>query len=161
MNTQQAVNHMLEEVAGRTGVSGLRLNDAGLCGLSYVDDLELVLECPENSPMLYLYAPLAPLPDQGTDPLFRQILTANFLGLETGGASFAIHDRYNSVMLCHREAIDRLDGSHGLEKLLSNFISMASHWKKALQPAAVPKPHPVDDGRPLRWEEIATHAIRI
>lgn len=160
MNTQQAVNHMLEEVAARTGVSGLRLNDAGLCGLSYIDDLELVLECPENSPLLYLYAPLAPLPDQGAEVLFRQILKANFLGLETGGASFAIHERYNSVMLCHREAIDLLEGNHGLEMLLSNFIAMASHWKKAFQPAC--SLEPLANGRsPIRWDEIATDAIRI
>jgi len=159
---------MLQEVAARTGVSGLQLDEAGLCGLSYADDLELVLECPENSPLLYLYAPLAPLPDQGVKALFRQVLKANFLGLETGGASFAIHDRYNSVMLCHREAIDRLEDDYALETLLSNFIAMAGQWKKTLQEsqrAFTPEPEPfLSHGRgdlPVRWDEIAAHGIRI
>ena len=152
---------MLEEVGARTGVSGLRLDDSGLCGLSYSDDLEVVLECPEGSPVLYLYAPLVSLPDRDAEELFRKILKANFLGLETGGASFAIHDRYNSIMLCHREVIDRMEDNYALEKLLSNFIAMASQWQKKLHQSSEIDSLPSRGDFSVHWDEIAPNAIRI
>ena len=123
----------------------MALSDEGVCTLGYGKGLDCVIEVPASYPVIYLRSPLMQLPPNDREALFKKLLTLNFLGIETGGASFAIDEEESTVVLWLSRRISDLDQT-GFETLLGNFLAVAEQWKLKLSPARLEDvPHRTDE----------------
>lgn len=125
------VNRLLAGLGQRIGVGGLALSSAGTCGFTLADRLQLAIELPEASAEFYLYSPMLPIPSIDAEPLFRRLLTMNLFCRETDGATFAISERLNSVVLCYGHGWADLDQT-GFDNILENFIVTAERLQQTL-----------------------------
>ena len=150
MTERGTVDNWLAGLAAGAGLDGLQLDERGCAALRYADDLDLMLELPEASPVLHLYAPVLLLAgDDGRQDVFRRLLALNLFGLETQGASFALDELNDRIVLQVPLLVGATDA--GLfERVLGNFIEAAQHWKRELgapdpsaaadEPASAPEP---------------------
>ena len=162
MKTHEAWSNMLSEISASTGIDDLTLDESGVCGLEYEGDLSLAIECPPDSPEVYMYAILAPLPEHDAKSCYERLLTANFLGLQTAGASLAISERHRALTLCSSEAVDRLDAT-ALQMQLGNFITTARRWKDDLAAESKHEASSLNavEMEEVHWEHIASTAMRV
>lgn len=100
MNSFTHVNTLLDALAQRYGIAGLRLNDAGMAALRLGDETELTFEFVAARDKLFVYAPLRDVP---ASPARRAAVLACALQLncmESGAADAVIAlDRYGETLL--------------------------------------------------------------
>ena len=131
MQTREIVNSWLQDI-GKKLNTHLFLEDSGLCVLNWKDDVEIIIEVPEEGNRIYLYSPLLDLSRyDDKEKLFEMVLKSGFLGKETGCASFGIDEDNNYLMLWYSFLASTVDVI-GFENVLGNFILMAYIWKKRL-----------------------------
>ncbi|HQU08733.1 MAG TPA: CesT family type III secretion system chaperone [Opitutales bacterium] len=122
------INEWLKELALSAGIPHLKLDAHRLCALKYANKLDFVIELPDNSPLVYMYSPLINLSEVANPlPLYDRILKANFFCLDTRGATFAIDERNNRVILSYGHLIDELD-SQKFQRIVGNFLETAFDW---------------------------------
>jgi hypothetical protein len=141
MSETTRVNAWLAELAAKAGIDGLALDDQGCAALRYSTDLDVMIELPEQSPVLQIYAPMLPLSVGGpsAESTYRQLLAANLFALETRGASFALDEANERVLLQYQVVIDATDAA-GFERILGNFLDAAAMWKSRLGSAPDQEP---------------------
>ena len=64
--------------------------------------------------------------------LCRRLLSASFLGAQTDGAAFAVHDSLGVIVLWKRFS-DVFADVHELEKAIDGFLAQTIAWKKHLK----------------------------
>ncbi len=121
---------LLDELGRVLGVS-LKLSDKGTCGLFFDED-EVIFELHEGQ--LYLIADLGPA--EGRQDAYGRLLEANYLGQESGQATFGV-DTGRMEFTLHRI----LDGDMSypeFERILTIFVQAIRYWKEWLtQPRPV------------------------
>lgn len=146
-----AVQQWLARLGAATGLDGLQLDDNGCLALRYGEGLELMLELPEGSPVAHLYAPVLQLggDEAGLLATFRRLLALNLFALETQGATFALDEMHQRIVLQYPLVVQATDA--GLfERVLGNFIETAQRWQAQLASgAAEPGPPPFAEPPPL------------
>ncbi|MGF1562903.1 MAG: CesT family type III secretion system chaperone [Geminicoccaceae bacterium] len=116
------MNSLLGNLGMKLGIANLMLSDQGTCAFDYKDELEITIELPEASEQIYIYAVVTEIPKKGQKKLFRKLLRLNLFCFETNGATFAIHEEHNCVLLCYQHAVQTLD-QNGFETILENFLT--------------------------------------
>jgi hypothetical protein len=143
MTERGTVDNWLAGLAAAAGFDGLQLDERGCAALRYADDLDLMLELPEASPVLHLYAPVLELADSAGQDVFRRVLALNLFGVETQGASFALDELNDRIVLQYPLLVEATDAGQ-FERVLGNFIEAAQRWKRELAapdaPAAADEP---------------------
>ncbi|MBI9091430.1 MAG: type III secretion system chaperone [Desulfobacterium sp.] len=77
----------------------LTLNEDGVASLLIDDKFEIEFEYVEDRDTLFVSSALGKLEGSGNETIYRALLDANLYGQKTGGASFALDDRTNEVIL--------------------------------------------------------------
>lgn len=134
MDNIDIINGWLAELGKEAGIEDLKLNEHHLCAFRYGKDLEFIIELPPESPIVYLYSPMAELPIEHRDTFFEKLLKANFFCLETNGATFSIDERSNRIILSFGQPIDQIDNLV-FKNIVGNFLETAEHWKDQLNTA--------------------------
>ena len=147
MDGKYIVNALLGELGNKLGAPGLQLSEYGTCGFTYKDKLELFLELPEASDVLHFYAPIMKIPQKRREKIFRELLKMNFFTDATNGATFAINDESDEIVLNFNEMIERLDQTT-FETIIENFISTLDEHFDELRAFA---------GRQDEGEEMSTN----
>jgi hypothetical protein len=129
MQTQQAVNGWLRELAGKLGAENFSLDENGSCTFEFDGRFQVGIEAPEESEIVHLYAVIAAVPADETERamLCERLLKLNLFGEETGGAAFAIHEATNNVLLCFNVTVEECD-AQVFENRIGNFIEVADRW---------------------------------
>lgn len=133
MGARDDVNNWLRELGSTAGIA-IALDDNGVCGLKYKDNLEVIVEVPAMSNDVYIYSPLLKILSttaQEKVTLYEELLKANFLCQQTKGATLSIDEQENSVVLCINQSIAMLDAV-SFRNLFGNFIDIALDWKARL-----------------------------
>ena len=159
MDTVTLVNGFLEELGHQSGIEDLRLDDHRLCSLQYRDDVEIVIELPEQSPTVYFYAPMMPVPQQERETLFTRLLKLNFLCLETRGATLAIDEKNSRIILCYGHPVELLDFL-AFENLTGNFAETARTLKTELNTPMDDTSSKASDERP-DWRPFDAGTLRV
>lgn len=134
MDNIDIINGWLAELGKEAGIDGLKLNEHHLCAFRYGKELEFIIELPPESPIVYLYSPMAELPAEHRDTFFEKLLKANFFCLETNGATFSIDERSNRIIISFGQPIDQIDNLV-FKNIVGNFLETAEHWKEQLNTA--------------------------
>jgi len=124
------VNHWLKALGLRTGLS-LQLDADGVCAVGHTSRIDCALEVPEGCGIVYLRAPLIRW-ESGATGLAERCLSEHFLGMRTGGASFAIDRSEGELVLWQSRHLATLE-EQSFALLIVDFLEMAAHWKEELE----------------------------
>lgn len=128
---QLMVQAWLAEMARLEESGPWTLDERGLLGLQTDQGLQIELEVPADADLLYLRAPLGPLPQQDRESVFEKLLALNFQPDQAGGASFAIDAEQHQLALSLCQGIRHLDATD-FANLLRSFIAAVVDWRSAL-----------------------------
>ncbi|MBF0319998.1 MAG: CesT family type III secretion system chaperone [Nitrospirae bacterium] len=135
MTTRENVEDWLKELGNSIGVA-LTMDENGMCGFLYKNEVECIIEVPKESLEMYLYAPLVQLSiyDKETRyTLYEELLASNFLCLSTRGATLAIDKIKDEVLICFNQPLNSLADNLTFKNILGNFIETALSWKASLK----------------------------
>lgn len=124
-NARTVVSEMLRELESKIGATGFRLSEDGVCAFSCDNLPRVVLECPDEGPLLYLYAAVSP--DLPKDRV-REVLAAGFLGRETAGAAFALNPASGELTLWRALPAASRTPEEVMEAV-SLFVETAGEWR--------------------------------
>jgi len=131
MQTQHVLAEGIRLLGSLLGDESLALDEAGMCSLSHQDGFVTMLIAEPASGMLLLSAQLLELPASGREAMLAMLLRLNFLGIETGGAAFAIDEDERHIYLCHSVPLQRVD-PRALVAVIGNFIDTAAGLRQQL-----------------------------
>lgn len=122
-------NELVVELGVKLGIP-LRLSEAGTCRVTFDDD---DVDFEQSGDALYIMAEIASA--AGREDACGRLLTANWLGAESGGACIGLDAERNAFALY---AVERGDVSYEeFEARLTLFIRALRYWKEWLaQPLA-------------------------
>lgn len=126
MDTQKYINQLLTELGNK-----FQLNEQGLCAFKYNNQLDIILEVNEPSSRIFLYAPLLHISYLKNIRLLEELLKANYLCLETQGATFSLNNKHD-IVLCYWFTPQGLNATN-LQNTLKQFISVAEKWWNILK----------------------------
>lgn len=127
------VNAWLASMGRRAGLS-LQLDDEGLCAIGHTSQLDCAIEVPDGAGTVFLRAPLMPWRDGEYPQLAAWCLSEHFLGLATGGASFAIDRAEGELVLWLSRPLAALDES-SFAALVLGFLDNAAECRERLDAA--------------------------
>ena len=127
MSPREKVNHLLGELVSTANIGVSSLDENGVCAFTYGEVLEVVFELPETSSTLQIYSPILRIAKNESAALFKRLLRLNLFGVETRGATFALEDKNNFIILCYGVPVEDLDAT-GFLNLVSGFIETAEKW---------------------------------
>ena len=112
----------------------LRFDEHGCARLVFDAQLGIDFERNADAGVIQMYSVLAPLPAEGREALFQQLLEANLFGADTAGATLAIDREMAEVVLCRSVAADGMAAA-AFVQLVEQFTSAAEDWKARLAAA--------------------------
>jgi len=122
---------LLNELAIRMGLDGLRLDSNGICRLVFDEAIAVDLEPSSDKTRLHLVATLCQIPADASASWLRSLLSASFMGQDTGSAHLAIDPLNDEVVLCQRLALDGLEITRFVPELEA-FVNHAQAWMQRL-----------------------------
>jgi hypothetical protein len=147
--TQIQVSGWLEAVGAATGVA-LSLDADGHCNIIFGQQLECMVEVPEESTAVFLYVALKRAPD---DPEARiacleQALELNVFSLATGGATVAYDRRTGQIVLTFTREVERMDEER-FKAVLGDVLDVAIDLHDKLDEIPAPaEPTPTETPPP-------------
>jgi hypothetical protein len=125
------------------GSAHFRLDQNGVCACRHDDSGEVVVEVPEGSGQVFLYASLGPMPPHGREAFFRHLLELNAYMVGSRGGALGLDPQSEDVVLSRAEPIEALRAEL-FQRLLVNFIAAAKGLKADL--AQIQADGPADPG---------------
>lgn len=136
MDTDQ----LLASLGLTLGLPNLRFDDNG-CARLAIDGAPALNFERDASGGLHLYSVLAPVPPEGREALYAQLLQGNLFGTSTAGASLAIDDIHGEVVLCSNVNAAQASAS-GFSAQVEAFVAAAEDWQGRISRApAADAPH--------------------
>ncbi|CAM2011621.1 CesT family type III secretion system chaperone [Acanthopleuribacter pedis] len=150
MSTQETVNLWLHDYAQAEGIEQLQLDEAGVCGISYLDGGErrvFTIEGPAHGDSFFLTGEVAECDAQGRETLLARALAANLDGEATRGAAFALDG--TRLVLCYREVVSKCDAV-AFGNTVNNFVAVLDQQRRRfgewVEPESQSGISPVDAG---------------
>lgn len=81
----------------------------------------------EAQACIHLYAPLGPIPAQGREALYKSLLEANLFGAQTLGASLALDEQHQELVLCRCVPTQDATGQ-SFAAVLERFVCAVEEW---------------------------------
>ena len=132
MTDASALQQLLADYAGSTGLGKLQPDDAGVVALLFDDRLVLHLAPGADAGSAVLYAKLAPsLPEGGNAALMRRMLEAGFPGVTPGGATLALDGRDGAPMLVQHVRLHGLSAV-AFQDLVADLVAAGLDWMDVL-----------------------------
>lgn len=150
MTPRDTVNGWLKELSRKSGID-LTLDENDACALRYGENLDCMIELPDQSSVVYFSAQIlnvAGLDTEQRATLYERLLQLNYYCLETGGATFALDTKAGRAILCYGQPIGTIDAP-AFENLLGNFLETAEKWRSELSGVKAGKPEeekPMEEG---------------
>ena len=126
----QRFAEIVQNLGKTVGIDDLAPDDNGYLCLTF-DERPVNIE--ERDGIIFLYAAIGPLPADGLEGLYRQLLSANCFYRETQGATLGVDDKLG-VLLFYQTPSAALEGNQ-FETVLQNFINTADAWRGRLEEA--------------------------
>lgn len=118
---------------GEQAGTPLTLTEGGTLALAFDRDLTLNLEHDASQDVLHLYAIVGQEPTDHARraAFYRQLLTANVFGHDTGGAALGVDDLSGEVLLTWRLPLAGAEVSV-LRDAVQSMVSTAASWRDRL-----------------------------
>ena len=150
MDTDQ----LLQSLGLSLGLTNLRF-DANGCARLAIDGAPALNMERDAIGGLHLYSVLCPLPPEGREAIYAQLLQGNLFGTSTGGAALAIDELHGEIVLCCNVKAD-LASAPEFASQVEAFVAAAEDWQSRLDKA------PVDDATDVRPSapQMMSHFLR-
>ena len=140
-----AFTSLLSALAPALGLPEITVREDDPSCLLVIDDFEVSLRWLPEADMVMMFTVVAPLPLEGREALYAELLDANTFFHGTQGFTLAARED-TGVTLQGVMSMRLLDGSN-VAQWVQNFVDVASEWQavclKEPQPAAQPEPQTV------------------
>ena len=123
-------DQLLQSLGVRLGLTDLRFDGNGCARLAIEGAPALDFER-DVAGAIQLYSVLAPLPPAGREALYARLLKGNLFGASTAGASLAIDDLHDEVLLC-RTVLAELATPASFAAEVEVFVNAAEDWQGRL-----------------------------
>lgn len=123
------LDEIFGELSEKFNIDGLSADDEGVYRLN-ADGMEIAVADAEDGVHFVLWAEVGQQPSSCQEQVFRILLQAMFMGQQTKGASFSLHDE--TVYLQQQEGLEGLDIAR-FESLLEDFVNTLSDWREAIR----------------------------
>ncbi|HSV45531.1 MAG TPA: type III secretion system chaperone [Ramlibacter sp.] len=128
MDKRTLANDLISSLGNTLTVRDLRLDEStASCVLVFDGDLVLNIAYDEPTGQLVLSAYLDELPAEGAEPILRELLAANLYWHRTRGATLALEEGTNGIVLAYRASVTELDAA-SFEACVENFVKQAERW---------------------------------
>jgi hypothetical protein len=117
---------LLQSLATTLDLPGLRFDGHG-CARIAIDDAP-ALNFERTSSAIHLYSVLAPLPPEGRESLYAQMLKGNLFGEATAGSSLAIDEPRNEILMC-RTVVAEFASGPSFVSIVEQFVDTAREWQ--------------------------------
>ena len=132
MHPDELIAHLRAELE----LDDLEFNSVNVCRLLVDDDVEIDLEYVAEDDALYCYSVVGTTFDEGQRKDWAEVLlAANLFGRDTGGASFALDDETDDILLCRVFDMADLSADRFLRQL-EEFSSVSVYWVERLSEAS-------------------------
>lgn len=109
------------------------LGKNGICCFQHdVSGLEIVIELPENSDILYFYSAICKVPYEHTEEFFEKLLENNLHGVANRQASFGLDAKTQNIVLTFSIAMRHVDAI-SFNNILNNFVNVAEKAREHTQ----------------------------
>lgn len=124
-------HQLLQQLGLAMNLPGLSF-DANGCARLLVDGRTAInCENDVSGGCIHLYASIAPIPPEGREAVFRQLLEGNLFGAQTFGATLAVDTLYDEILLCRSIPVAGAEVA-GLSQVLESFIAATDDWTQRL-----------------------------
>ena len=124
----KALTLLVSDVGKMINIPELQLDDNGICTLGIDDNLIISLGYNASQESVDVLCCLDSIPL--TDQLVLRALMANFMWIDTQGATFSIEEQSNSLILLTRLAFQGVSTQSFLQHI-SQFINVTEYWHKS------------------------------
>ena len=127
---REEVDRWLARMGEQAGFH-LQLDSEGVCAIGHSSGVDGAIELAEARREVFLRVPLMPWPPARPEVLAAQCLQAHFLGIDTGGGSFAIDPAGPELVLWMSRPLDGL-GAQAFATWVVQFLEAAGRWREVL-----------------------------
>ncbi|MCX5769441.1 MAG: type III secretion system chaperone [Candidatus Hydrogenedentes bacterium] len=130
MDSRERANQLVMEFGAMLTVDGLQLDpDNNSCVLLFDQEILLNIEYDAPADRMIFYVYLGELPQANAEPLLRELLSANLFWMRTRGATLALEEGTNGIILLYAHPLEDLDKAK-FEAVVQNVVQQAENWKK-------------------------------
>lgn len=122
---------LLSDLGLSMGLNDLKFNEEGCARLVFDGTTAVNFESDASSGLLQLYTELGPLPPEGREALYLQLLQANLLCLDTQGATLAVDSANHEVVMCRMLVAEDISSAN-FTHVVEGFVSSAKKWRTQL-----------------------------
>ncbi|MEO5671736.1 MAG: type III secretion system chaperone [Ramlibacter sp.] len=130
---------LLNDLGLTAGLPEFRFDAKGCARLMFDDKVAVNFENDESARCIHLYSPVAPLPTERHEALYKSLLQANLFGSETLGATLAIDDLQDEIVMCRCVPTQDTTGK-AFAEVLERFVTAVEEWTQKLGSAAFQEP---------------------
>lgn len=123
--------NLLSQLAENLGIDSIPLDENGCTQLIFGESLTVQIEFHQDTQEIHLHTSLAPIPTEGREALFEELLSANLLGSQTAGNTLAIDLAVGDILLCKSFSQEETSFAHFQTKL-EGFLQAAEFWQEKL-----------------------------
>jgi len=131
MQITSSAHDLLAAYSRHAGIPGLQFSPDGCARLMFEDSVAIDLEIDHANDCLQLYSVLGPVPPADREALYRALLVGNLFGTQTGGATLAVDDVREEVLVCRRVELADVR-PEDLAQLLQELAGTAQLWQQKL-----------------------------
>lgn len=133
-------DQLLLDLGQQAGLGApLQFNERGCARLMVDGRIGLDFEADADAGTIQVYSVLGEVPLAGREALYRQLLEANLFGSATAGATLAIDEQTNEIVLC-RTVTSEETSAAAFARLVENFIAAAEEWLQKIADFTSPAP---------------------
>ena len=120
-------SELLSALGRKIDIPDLSFDENGLCRLRFQQRYVIDMKGVENG--IWLIAFFGPLPADTTSAFLRSLLQAQFMGHDTGGASFSVNPESEELTLSLFCPSGGYDGNTFAEQV-GNFVDAVARWSE-------------------------------
>jgi hypothetical protein len=112
----------------------LKLDNEGICAITDNESLVVIIEMPNEGPLVHIYTPLCPMLD-GIEPnyaLLERAMELNLLGLRTRGGTLGLDVERKEIFFSFVIEIETCEAMK-FSNILQNFMETAKALKTELE----------------------------
>jgi hypothetical protein len=119
-------DQLLQSLGLSLDLPNLRFDGNG-CARLLIDDAPALNFERDANGAIHLYSVLAPLPPDGREALFANLLRGNLFGESTAGASLAIDEPRGEILICRTVVAELMTGP-AFVTMVEVFVDAAQNW---------------------------------
>ena len=131
MDKRDIANQLVTELGKTLTVPEMTLNEQNYAALLFDDNILLNIEYDVIQDRMMLYVYLDELPTEGSEPILRQLMAANFFWYRTQGATLSLEEETGGILISYAHQLIDLDAGK-FEDICSNFVQKAEEWKNKI-----------------------------